>query len=187
VRSERGLELGEVMGPVGENPARWLGVGLVGDLLRAATPADEAAEARLRGLGRRLVSSAERLAGELGLPLAVLDVEVLLDGEQAVLHALHWADCDAAPLFDRLAAEFGVAVKFHDLTRPAGAAPEPAGCGAGGCGSGGCGSGGCGTGGGCSSGGCSRGQVKTADDLTAYFAGLRKQMESAASGRTPLN
>ena len=38
----------------------------------------------------------------------------------------------------------------------------------------------CGSGGGCGSGcgSCSRGAVKSADDLTAYFLGLRTQMEA---------
>jgi hypothetical protein len=184
VRSERGLERGEVLGPAGTTTPQ--AVGPTGELLRAATGEDDVTDARLRELGQRLFGAAERLAGESGLPLAVLDVEVLLDGQQAVLHALHWGECDTTPVFERLSAEFGLTVKLHDLTRPAAAAPEPAGCGAEGCGGGGCGSGGCGTSGGCSSGSCSRGKIKNADDLTEYFAGLRKQMEAANTARTPL-
>ena len=38
-----------------------------------------------------------------------------------------------------------------------------------------------GSGGGCSTGSCSKGSVKSADELTAYFAGLRKQMEGSAA------
>jgi hypothetical protein len=77
-----------------------------------------------------------------------------------------------------------------DLSRPVTAtdppAPAEAGCGKPGCGSGGGGCSSCGTGGGCSTGSCSRGQVKSADDLTAYFTDLRQKMEAAGVARTPL-
>jgi hypothetical protein len=53
-------------------------------------------------------------------------------------------------------------------------------CGKPDCGSGsGCTS--CGTGGGCSTESCSRGAVKSAEDLTAYFADLRAKMEARTS------
>jgi hypothetical protein len=184
VVSERGRELGEVLGPA---DVRYLSTDPAGDLLRSATPADERSAAECERRGFDLLSAAERLNADLGLPLTLLDAEVLLDG-QALLHAVHWGECDATPLFERLSVESGLAVKLLDLTRRT--APEPAaagGCGSGGCGSGGCGEGGCGTEkGGCSSGNCSRGAVKSAADLTAYFSDLRRQMEQAGLVRTPL-
>ena len=73
-------------------------------------------------------------------------------------------------------------VRLLDVTRTA-TAPDPpdAGCGKPGCGTTG---GGCST---CGTGGCSRGAVKSADDLTAYFADLRQKMDAASAGRTPLH
>lgn len=186
VAGARGLELGEVLGPADTAHARRLAAVPDGDLVRAATADDEAEADRIAARVAELLPLAERFIDEMGLPLAVLDLEILLDG-QALLHAVHWAECDATPLFERLSAAAGLAVKLHDLTRPAGEKEEPAGCGSGGCGSGGCGNGGCGSEkGGCSSGSCSKGSVKSAEELTAYFADLRRQMEQANLVRTPL-
>src|SRR5207253_6390976 len=117
---------------------------------------------------------------ELGLPLTFIDAEMLLDGS-AILHGLPWAECDATPLFEELSTQFGMTVRFLDLARSpiATEEPAPAGCGKPGCGSesGGCTS--CSTGG-CSTGSCSKGKVKTASELTAYFADLRHKMEAQA-------
>jgi hypothetical protein len=178
LRGRRGVEVGTVLceaAAAGDAD---------GEVLRAFGAADGAELARQQGLGQRLFAEAGRLAAELGLPLAVLDAEVLFDGSGAVLHAVHWAECDATPLFERLGGQFGLGVTLLDLTGSG--RPAAAGCGKPGCGSGGGGCDSCGSGGGgCSTGGCSRGQVKTADELTAYFAGLRQQMEQHQS-RVPL-
>jgi hypothetical protein len=127
------------------------------------------------------LADAEAVAAKLALPLLFLDGEILLDGSQAVLQAVHWADCDATPLFEQLSVRHGVPVQLADLTTaPKAPAAVCESCGEekSGCDS-------CGTGGGCSTGSCSKGSVKSADDLTAYFAGLRKQMDAAA-GRVSL-
>jgi hypothetical protein len=168
LRGRRGVEVGTVLCEAA-NPGE-----ADGDLVRRLGAPDEAQLARQQGLGERLFAAAGRLAAELGLPLAVLDAEVLFDGG-AVLHAVHWAECDATPLFEQLGEQFDLRVTLLDLTAP----PQPAsGCGKPGCGSGGGGCDSCGSGeGGCSTGGCSRDKVKSADELTAYFAGLRRQME----------
>jgi hypothetical protein len=77
----------------------------------------------------------------------------------------------------------GLAFAILDLRQPA--VPEAHGCGKPNCGGeGGCTS--CGTGGGCSTGSCSSGSVKNADELTTYFAGLRRQMEEQTA-RVPLH
>ena len=124
------------------------------------------------------------------MPLTFLDVEVLLDCSAAVLHALPWGECDADPLFGALSARFGLSVRLLDVSRaPVAKEPtvEPKGCtSCGTAGKGGCSS--CGTEkSGCSTGGCSRGAVKTADELTGYFADLRQKMEAQTTHRLPLH
>ncbi|MBA4066490.1 MAG: hypothetical protein C0501_22835 [Isosphaera sp.] len=172
VRGPRGDELGEVLLPLD-------GAGPDGTVLRAATPADDAAAARLDAAAQQVLAAAGEGAAALGLPLAFVDAEATLDGV-AVLHALPWDGCDATPLLDDLAARSGLAVRLLDLSRSAGEAPDP-----------GCGKPGCGTGGGCSTGGCSTGSCSrgsaSADELTAHFADLRCRMEAAGMVRTPLN
>jgi hypothetical protein len=179
VRSRRGLELGTVLC----EPADRFDAPDDGDLVRRAAD-DEAGPGEARA--SELLAAAQARAGELGLPLAIVDAEILLDGS-AVLHGLPWAECDATALFEELSARFGGPVRLLDLSRGPVANDEPAhGCGKPGCGSesGGCSS--CGTGGGCSTGSCSRGSAASADDLTAYFRDLRAKMEQHVNRRTPL-
>ncbi|MBX9627243.1 MAG: hypothetical protein K2X82_25800 [Gemmataceae bacterium] len=180
VRGPRGVEVGTVLcATTGTDEPD-------GDLLRTITPEDDAAVVRNEAVGRELLDAAAVAGADL--PLAFVDVEVMLDGASAVLHALPWAGCDADPLLATLSDRFGLAVRLLDLSRTPSATdpPEPAGCGKPGCGTtaGGCSS--CGTGGGCSSGSCSRGVVKNSEQLTSYFADLRRKMEVTGGGRLPL-
>jgi hypothetical protein len=184
IRGPRGLEIGTVLCEPAER-FRQDGDD-AGEILRHATLADQAAAERCEALGSDILAAADAAS----LPISFVDVEVSLDGTAAILHGLPWGECDASPLFARLSDRFGLAVRFLDLSRSS-TAPEPpepahAGCGKPGCGSesGGCSS--CDTGGGCSTGSCSRGKVKSADELTAYFADLRRKMEAEVLSRTPL-
>jgi len=182
VRGPRGVEIGVVLCEPAE---RFANQPDDGELLRSANDDDEATAARLSALAVRVLDAAQ-LAD---LPLAFVDVEATLDGT-VILHALPWDECDATPLLDEFSARFGCAVRLLDLSRAPTAKddPAPAGCGKPGCGSGGggCSTGSCGTGGGCSTGSCSKGKVKSADELTAYFADLRQKMEADSARRTPL-
>jgi cell fate regulator YaaT (PSP1 superfamily) len=179
IRSPRGIELGTVLS---EADARLKSLATAeppGVLLRTATHTDEEAASCLQQTVEKILSDAQRLAAERELPLTFLDIEVPLDGETAVLHAVHWAECDATPLLDELSHAHGTAVRLLDQTRsPQSSIAEPNGCGKPDCGSGKGGCDSCSTGGGCSTGSCSRGSVKSAEELTAYFASLRAQMEA---------
>ena len=180
VRSQRGLELGEILAPADGARVAFPDA-FVGALLRPATDTDRAAADRCRAVGLDLCADGERLAAERGLSLAVLDAEVLLDGRQAVLHVLKLGQCDEGPWLAELGERHGMIVRVHDLAREAPAADEDeheddhgcSSCGSGGCGSGECGS--CGTG--SSGGGCSSCSSGGGAELAKYFAGLREQME----------
>ena len=153
VRSHRGQELAVVMRHATKQHASLLADKFVGHILRLATEGDLHLAEQMRRRSQALFGDARRFAAELELPLEILDAEMLLDGRQAVLHYLRWAECDPRQLMDRLAQAYHVLVTLHDLAlaRPQ-AEPEEtehAGCGRPDCGSG---SGGCGS---CSSGGCS--------------------------------
>lgn len=183
VRGPRGVEFGEVLV---EPAGRFIPALDDGTVLRVPTAEDDAAIERLEEHGGELLAAAADRAAECGLAMAFVDIELTLDGT-AILHALPWAACDATQLLDELATRFGLAVRLMDLSRSPVPVPETTsgGCGKPGCGTESAGCSSCGTGGGCSTGSCSRGSVKSADDLTAYFADLRGKMEAAA--RTPLN
>ena len=175
VRSPRGVELGTVLGPVDGRFAAQLDE--EGEVLRVASDADQDAATAADELADAILNAATSDG------VTFLDCEVTLDRRGAVLHALPWGECQLDPLLAELSERFGLAVRLLDVSRLGVAVdpPEPkTTCGKPDCGSGGCSSGGCGSG-----GGCSRKQVKSADELTAYFADLRQKMEAA--GRVALN
>jgi hypothetical protein len=187
VRGPRGVEAGVVLCAPGEQFTASLST--EGEVLRVATVEDEARLAEFSEREAELLARAGAAATERGLPLTFVDAELTLD-DRLILHGLAWDACDATPLFDELSARFGLSVRLLDLSQTAVTRDpvQPSGCGKPGCGSegGGCSSCGSGESGGCSTGSCSRGKVKSADELTAYFADLRQKMDAASATRTPL-
>lgn len=191
VRGPRGVEVGAVLCAPGEKFVPSLSI--EGELLRVAAPDDEARAATFPARETELLAHATWVATERNLPLTFVDAELTLD-DHLILHGLAWDACDATPLFEELSARFGLSVRLLDLSQTAVTRdPEsaPTGCGKPDCGSGSGGCSSCGTEGestgGCSSGGCSRGKVKSADELTSYFADLRRKMDAAGADRTPLH
>lgn len=165
VRSQRGLELGEVLCP---SRGRVLTDTPVGELLRKTTVEDETIVAGLRERAQRLFDDGRRLTAELQLPLEILDVEILFDGHEVTLYHVCWAPCDERPLVSALSRKYETMVALRDLALPAGAS----GCGKPDCGGkdgGGCTS--------CGTGGCSSCGKTMAKDVQEYFAGLRQKME----------
>jgi cell fate regulator YaaT (PSP1 superfamily) len=193
VRGPRGVEAGVVLCEPGEVFTPSLST--EGELLRVASPDDESQIAVLPARENELLAHANEAATERGLPLTFVDAELTLDNH-LILHGLAWDACDATDFFDELSARFHLSVRLLDLSQTAFTRDpvQTEGCGKPNCGSGsgseggGCSS--CGTEGeskGCSTGSCSRGKVKSADELTAYFAELRRKMEATGESRTPLH
>jgi hypothetical protein len=181
IRSARGLELADVLCPVDDSsPAIALSTG---ELIRRATHEDVRQAEALRFRGVQLLASAQELIEQMQLPLLPLDADVLLDGQNAVLHVLCWETCTLTPFQEELRNRERLLVTLQDRSKPAEEQEHACSeCGsAGGCGS--CGEGGCGEGG-CSSGNCSSGKFETPEELTRYFGALREQM--LARERVPL-
>jgi len=177
VQSPRGVEMGTLLGPA--KFASGVDAASGGELLRSADGGDEIASHRNDQLARQILTAAE----ESPFPVTFLDCEVLHDRRGAILHAVPYEACELDPLLAQLSDRFDLAVRLMNVAAmptmkdP----PEPkSSCSSGNCGSGGgCSTGGCGTKseGGCSTGSCSKGKVKSAEELTNYFADLRTKME----------
>lgn len=152
IHSPRGQEIGIVMRPAPESADPFLKDHFVGKILRRTTSNDEELSIQLKLKSQKLFETSRRVQASLGLPIEILDAEILFDGKQAVLHFLRCAECDPRPLMEHLAEEYRVLVTLHDLALPRREHVEEhadhGSCGEGQCGSGGCGS--CSTGGGCS-------------------------------------
>ena len=176
VRGPRGVEIAEVLRPAAPGHAHFLPNTTVGQLLRRLTEDDERNERALRLRGQQLFERGQRLIEELKLPLVLLDVEVLLDGEHAVLHHLRDADAEVRAFVSTLSREFALHIALVDMSGPRSLeeeeSAEPLGCGRPHCGQGE--DGGCGS---CGSGGCgSCGAAKPQED-ELHFAELRERME----------
>jgi hypothetical protein len=126
----------------------------------------------LQGASDRLIEDAREAAQELGLPMQVLDAEILLDGRNAVLYFVSGGEYDPCSFLKGLARQHRIEITLQDLAVPAEFRDEASltTCGSGNCGSGGsCGS--------CGSGGCSScGHHATANSAhgTAETSELRR-------------
>jgi cell fate regulator YaaT (PSP1 superfamily) len=175
VRGPRGVEIALVLREATVQHAQFLPNTSVGQLLRRVTSDDEQAERDMRIRAQEIFERGVQLAAELGLPLILLDVEALLDGDHAVLHHLRSEDADVRPFVSTLSREFAMHITLVDLSRDLkGATPqeddEQVGCGRPDCGQredGSCSS--CGSCGSC-------GSVEPRD-MKLYSAQLREQME----------
>jgi cell fate regulator YaaT (PSP1 superfamily) len=133
-RTARGLELGEVMGPVDSGEAD-------GDVIRRMTQEDQLLEARLRHNADDAFAACQQLLDELACPPALLDVELMFDGQGLFFYFLG----DVPAQVDAMTADLALAYEAHAQiarfteTLESGCGPE---CGteeaSGGCGSGNC-------------------------------------------------
>jgi cell fate regulator YaaT (PSP1 superfamily) len=167
VRTAQGLELGTVLCPVAAIHTTFLSHTTSGELLRHASPLDEAEAARLRNRADALFQRGRELVTQSGLPLEIVDVDVLLDGQQAVIYHLRREECDYRPVVAALSKAFALRIVMENLTMPVethehGCDRPDCGAGSGGCST-------CGTGGGCST--CGAGTKK--EDIAAQLASLR--------------
>jgi cell fate regulator YaaT (PSP1 superfamily) len=137
LRTERGLELGEVLASQAESAA----APRAGTILRAMTEQDRLLETRLSKNRLEAYDACRRRLGELGLDTALVDVEHLFDGRSLIFYFLGEQPSALARVTEELAEAYDAQVQFRAFTEAvvAGCGPD---CGtesAAGCGS-------CGTG-----------------------------------------
>jgi cell fate regulator YaaT (PSP1 superfamily) len=184
VRSPRGIEAGSVLCAATLGQARLLGATAAGPLLRPLGTKDDALLRELRPRARQLFEAARQDAREQCLALEILDVEILLDEQQAILQFV--GDEPQLDGFAQLLEQrFGLQIRLENLAQPSAPSEEAehGGCGKPDCGRAEGGEGGCttcSTGGGCSS--CASGSKV---DLRDYFGHLREKMQK--DQRLPLN
>jgi hypothetical protein len=177
VETARGVEIGTVLGPATIRQARLIGASSAGALLRRATTKDQSQRKAQALLERHVFEACRINTIDTALALEVLDVDLLFDGEHAIVQFVG-AEADAERLAPVLEEQFKLTIRLENLATPAPRAEEEHRCDKPDCGkeAGGCTS--CSAGGGCSS--CGSSKV----DMTAYFGHLRTKMET--SQRIPL-
>ena len=170
VRTARGLEVGTVLRPATGLQQRLFHHLGVGELLRPTTADDEQTYATNLSRSKSLFEQVRQHAQSQ--PLEVIDVDVLMDGQTAVLQYLTWGDSIEDSFWAELSQTCSVKFILEDLaavTEPEDT--EEAGCGSPNCGKGS--EGGCSD---CSSGGCSSCASGQSVELQEYFSHLREKM-----------
>jgi cell fate regulator YaaT (PSP1 superfamily) len=133
-RTPRGLELGEVLGSVqreGESDGR---------ILRAVTVEDELLETRLQKHRDTAYAACAQLIAERQLPVTLLDVEHLFDGESLFFYFLGETTAELDAITEQLAETYVAKVRFREFSTllqqgcgPGCGTEEKAGCGTSGC------------------------------------------------------
>lgn len=138
LQTHRGQEVGEILSTPDDLAAQNNSDKPAGEVIRIAS-SDELTSyhPRTENLTPLLIKESSGVLAESSIDLAVVDGEVLFDGESAVLYFLGDSHPDAGPLVTDIAHRHGLArIELYPFIDP----PEPEG---GGCGKPGCGGGGC--------------------------------------------
>jgi nitrite reductase/ring-hydroxylating ferredoxin subunit len=138
LQTHRGQELGEILSTPEELATQNNSDKPGGEVVRLAELDEVKAHGpRSRELTTQLIEDCSTVLAESDIDLAIVDGEVLFDGESAVLYFLGDSNPDAGPLVTDIAKRHGLErIELYPFIDP----PEPAG---GGCGKEGCGGGGC--------------------------------------------
>lgn len=139
--TERGTELGRILCPATDEHRELLCGVPIGRVLRLVTEDDRIAQRQLESFAFGVVDFLNSEAQRLGLPISVLDAEILFDRTRAIAYFLGEADAvNGMPLRD----PDGRSLLWESLSVPPEGDVLQAGCGKPDCGKGcGCGDGGC--------------------------------------------
>ncbi|HEX3869102.1 MAG TPA: PSP1 domain-containing protein, partial [Pirellulales bacterium] len=105
-RTDRGVEIGEVLCEATEQAMAQITEPRRGQILRTVTGEDEQELSRLIGQQRQEYQICKQKSKELGLDMEVVDVEHLFGGERIVVYYLSESRVDFRELVKVLATEF---------------------------------------------------------------------------------
>jgi cell fate regulator YaaT (PSP1 superfamily) len=115
VRSDRGLELGEVLCEATERSATFLNEPARGQVLRPLSDDDRTESARLHEAERRAFDVCRGLIGERGLAMQLVDVEHLFGGERIVFYYLAEDRVDFRELVKALVREYHTRIEMRQI------------------------------------------------------------------------
>lgn len=114
-RTERGLEIGEVLCEAQGDDLDKISDPGKGQILRAMTPEDRLEVDRLRQRQTAEAAVCERFIAEMQLPMQLVDLERIFGGERLVVFYLSENRVDFRELVKRLAAEFQTRVEMRQI------------------------------------------------------------------------
>jgi cell fate regulator YaaT (PSP1 superfamily) len=115
VRSDRGIELGEVLCPATERMAQLVADLTHGQILRPASPDDLHEAKRLKEIERDELRRCRDFVKGRGLPMELVDVEHLLGGERIVFYFLAEKRVDFRELVRDLAREYQTRIEMRQI------------------------------------------------------------------------
>jgi cell fate regulator YaaT (PSP1 superfamily) len=115
VRSDRGLELGEVLCPATDRTAMFLENPLRGAIVRVASAEDLAAEARLADRQKEGFATCRECIARRRLQMDLVDVEAILGGERMVFFYLAEKRVDFRELVKDLARAFQTRIEMRQI------------------------------------------------------------------------
>lgn len=145
VLSHRGLEKGEVVTRCQESHDVFFPAQSAGKLLRAFTPEDERQSQRLHSEAEALISQAQQLADKQQIPMMVLEADILMDEQHAIIRVARKPASSIQDWIADLSRTFGKQVFIEEESPEVKVSCGDGSCGSEGKGCGSCGSGGCGS------------------------------------------
>jgi len=115
VRTDRGLEAGEVLCPATEETTDQLQDPQRGQILRQMTAEDENELSRIHEQERVEFETCRRVVGELQLPMKLVDVEHVFGGERVVIYFIAENRVDFRTLVKTLASEFQTRIEMRQI------------------------------------------------------------------------
>jgi cell fate regulator YaaT (PSP1 superfamily) len=114
-RTDRGLEVGEVLCEATEEAAGRLSEPAAGQILREVTPDDAIEVSRIRDQAQEEVKVCQHHIGRLGLQMQLVDVEHIFGGERIVVYYLADSRVDFRELVRVLAGEFQTRIEMRQI------------------------------------------------------------------------
>jgi cell fate regulator YaaT (PSP1 superfamily) len=115
IRSDRGLETGEVLCLTSPRAVEWIAEPTRGKIIRVMTPADFDSAEQIHERSREEFDTCERLIGHRKLPMALVDVEHIFGGERIVFFFLAEKRVDFRELVKDLAREFQTRIEMRQI------------------------------------------------------------------------
>jgi cell fate regulator YaaT (PSP1 superfamily) len=115
VRTERGLEVGEILCETSTRALAMIAEPTRGELVRLMTADDFRVVDLCREITRREFDTCERFIGQRKLPMALVDVEHIFGGERIVFYFLADKRVDFRELVKDLAREFQTRIEMRQI------------------------------------------------------------------------
>jgi cell fate regulator YaaT (PSP1 superfamily) len=113
MRTSRGLEIGEILGPCDDALERGQSDGAI---IRGMTVEDELLEARLQAKRLAALTACEELLQTHHSPAVLMDVEHLFDGQTVYFYFLGDVPAETELLTQQLAATYTLTTKFQQFS-----------------------------------------------------------------------